>query len=93
MASDFVKEQAKRRPIILSAKILPNATVKLLIVCVGGCAVFLEEPIFIFITYILKIYGDNLSTLSVLIYCNGKEEVPVYSCRTESTPYSNFNAT
>jgi hypothetical protein len=43
MASARVKEQARRRPIILSAKILPSATVDLLIGCVGGCAVFLEK--------------------------------------------------
>jgi hypothetical protein len=55
MASDRVKEQATRRPIILSARIIPNATVELFIGCVGGCTVFLEEPIFIFITYIFKI--------------------------------------
>jgi len=32
------------------------------------------------------VYGDHLSTLSVLIYCNRNEDGPVYSCRTEIIP-------
>ena len=93
MASDRVQEQATSRPIILSAKILRNVTTELFTGCVGGCAVFLGEPKLIFITYIFKIYGNNLSTLSALIYCNRKEDGLVYSCRTDNTPYSNNNAT